>query len=105
MAYVITGLVCRYRPAIKEALLIPTHVIVGAETAAMKRRKIQYRTTGKLLGMDSVHNCSDFVNFIFRMASKLNCPWYLNLLNVHQLQTPFCLGSLEEPCCLGICAV
>jgi hypothetical protein len=65
VGYVITGLVCRYRHAIKAALLISTHVIVGAETAAMKRRKVQYRTTGKLLGMDSVHNCSDFVNFIF----------------------------------------
>lgn len=65
MGYVITGLVCRYRPAIKAALSIPTHVIVGAETAAMKRRKVQYRTTGKVLGMDSVHNCSDFVNFIY----------------------------------------
>ncbi len=65
MGYVITGLVCRYRPAIKAALLIPTHVIVGAETAAMKRRKVQYRTTGKVLGIGSVHNCSDFVNFIY----------------------------------------
>lgn len=65
MGYVITGWVCRYRPAIKAALSIPTHVIVGAETAAMKRGKVQYRTTGKVLGMDSVHNCSDFVNFIY----------------------------------------